>query len=87
MATLVVYSSPAEPGPGGTVSYLPARDVLPPEHWPIRSARDASAAFESFAARVKATGQIAHVAARLSEGRAPAGFRALRLRQFVNLPA
>jgi hypothetical protein len=85
MATLHLRAFPAHMSAPGMVGYYPFQDAFPAEQVPFRTAKEAESAFEAYAEKVRSSGAVAHVAGMLGKERAPAGFRQLHLRRFVNL--
>lgn len=90
MATLILSSHPASSDGsefksihfclGGSEAPLPKESVE------IRTAADASVAFEQYVEKAKATSKGIWVSASLGKGhRAPNGFRKLKLDRFVNV--
>ena len=90
MATLILSTHPASSDGSGFnqihFSLAGEPTPLPEERIDIRTAADASAAFETFAEKAKSTSKGVWVTARLLKGhRAPSGFRKLKLDRFVNV--
>jgi hypothetical protein len=90
MATLILSSHPASSDGSGFNSIHFCLDgsqtPLPQESVEIWTAADASAAFEQYSEKAKATSKGVWISARLRKGhRAPSGFRKLKLDRFVNV--
>jgi hypothetical protein len=90
MATLILSTHPASSDGSGFnsihFSLCNEETPLPRETVEIRTAADASAAFEQYAEKAKATSKGTWVSASLRKGdRAPSGFRKLKLDRFVNV--